>query len=74
MTSYNKSMATESASNHLTHSGFSTKAEEEVYNRSVFKAMYFVQLRLVKMLKGTDEIEIDEKQYEKVLRNLILKI
>ena len=56
------------------YSGFSSASEEEVYSKSLFKTLYFLQLRMVNLLKGTDEQQIDPVQFDKVLRNLILKL
>lgn len=55
-------------------SGFSSRNEEEIYNKSVFKTLYFLQLRMVNLLRGTDQQEIDPVSYERVMRNLILKL
>lgn len=41
------------------YSGFSSASEEEVYSKSLFKTLYFLQLRMVNLLKGTDEQQID---------------
>lgn len=59
---------------HNPFSGFSSKEEERVYHNSLFKVIYFIQLRLVKLLNGSDEQEIDASQYEVILKNLIFKI
>ena len=55
-------------------SGFASRSEEERYNRSVFKTLYFCQMRMVKLLQGTDADEIDGHEFERVLRNLVLKV
>ncbi len=44
------------------------------YCKTVFKAIHLIQLRLVKMLNGTDDQEIDSSQFDKILREILFKL
>ena len=46
----------------------------DTYTKTIFKTLHVVQLRLVKLLQGTDGEEINAGQFDSVLRQLLFKL
>ena len=47
---------------------------EDIYFKSVFKTLQILQLRIVKLLNGTDKQEINSNEFDNSLRSLLVKM